>query len=112
MLNTIDASELDIQDVIENNLYELQAELAKEGVKVEVDDIQYSFLDRVEELYIKSELIYGSDADIPSCFGVHRGYSGGGMHSHLYLQMIVSLQKILPYSIAMPIGTGFIVYIG
>ena len=82
VLNQSYSEDFQIDDVIRDNLENLQAELKKENIEVNIEDFHYSFMDRVENLYIKSELLY-PDEDIPNNFGVNRGYNGGGMHSSL-----------------------------
>lgn len=93
VLNEPTAIDFEIEDIITNNLSNLRKELQREGVNVELEDFHYSFIDRVEELYIASSLLYGDEIDIPANFGVHRGYAGGGMHSGLVATEIDKLPK-------------------
>jgi len=81
-----------IDNIIENNLYELRANLAREGVEVEIEDFEYNLLDRCEHLAIKSETIY-PDQDLPGKFGVYRGYGGGGVHTALDKTQIDRMAK-------------------
>ena len=81
-LNQSYSEDFQIDDVIQYNLETLQENLKKEKVNIEIDEFEYSFMDRVENLYIGSSLLYPGE-DIPNNFGVQRGYAGGGMHSSL-----------------------------
>lgn len=83
MLNQPTVEGEDLNDIIDYRLDELVSKMHKEGYEIKKSDIRYSFFDRIEELFIPSELLYGEDIDIPAFFGVHRGYGGGGVHTAL-----------------------------
>lgn len=83
MLNQPIAVDFELEDIIENRLYELKAQLKKEGFDVAISDFKYEFFNRCESLGIDSSTLYGDDVDLPANFGVYRGYAGGGMHSGL-----------------------------
>jgi len=75
--------EEDLKNITEENLYNLVENLHKEGFKeITREDIHCNLFDRCEDIYVDAEVIYPSE-DLPSKFGVHRGYNGGGMHSSL-----------------------------
>lgn len=82
MLNQPVAVDFELEDIIENRLYELKTQLKKEGFEVEISDFKYEFFNRCESLGIDSEKLYPNE-DLPDNFGVYRGYAGGGMHSGL-----------------------------
>jgi hypothetical protein len=82
-LNTPDAYDWQLDDIISVNINELCQELHKIGFEnIEADDISYEFLTRCEHLGISSEKIYPGE-DLPGKFGVYRGYNGGGIHGGL-----------------------------
>jgi hypothetical protein len=91
-LNMYESNDYEIDDVIQDNLYNLIADLKKEKVNITLEDLQYSFFNRVENLYIKSDYIY-PDEDLPKYFGVQRGYNGGGIHSNLQRTEIDRMTK-------------------
>lgn len=93
MLNQPVAESFILEDTIDFHIEELVAKLSKEGFTIDKEDIKYNFFDRVEELYIASDILYGEDADLPGNFGVHRGYAGGGMHSGLQVTQFDRLPK-------------------
>ena len=78
--------------IIIDNLNNLINEFKKEGIKINLNDFNYEFLNRCESLSIDSSLIY-PDLNIPSKFGVYRGYNGGGIHSSLKSTEIFNLPK-------------------
>jgi hypothetical protein len=79
--------------IIQDNLeYFTEQVYKKEGVKIDVKDIEYSFLDRIEFLKIDSDILY-PDVELPKSFGVQRGYAGGGIHSGLYKTEIHHMPK-------------------
>ena len=84
MLNQPIAVDFELEDIIENRLYELKTHLKKEGFDVEIKDFKYEFFNRCESLGIDASTLYGDDVDLPDNFGVYRGYAGGGMHSGLH----------------------------
>lgn len=92
MLNQPDADQFTIDDIIEYRLDDLVERIRKEGIEILISEIQYSFLDRVENLYYPSDLIYPNE-DLPSNFGVQRGYNGGGIHSGLQKTEIDRMTK-------------------
>ena len=81
-----------IDNIIENNFYELRAGLAREGVDIEITDIEYNLLDRCEHISIRTENIY-PDENMPSNFGVYRGYAGGGIHASLQRTEVHKMNK-------------------
>ena len=86
-----------IDELIEQQLDNLSDELAQLGFDVRFGHFHYNFLDRVENLYILSEVIADElgvePDDLPKNFGVQRGYSGGGVHSALYKTEVHKLPK-------------------
>jgi hypothetical protein len=64
----------------------------KEGVEININNIQYSFLDRIEYLYIDSNILYPG-INLPKAFGVLRGYAGGGIHASLNATEIHHMPK-------------------
>lgn len=81
-LNQPYSKDIEVEDIILNNNCELLAGLKKEGVDLELDDLEYEFFSREESIGVKSEKIY-PDEDLPAKFGVYRGYNGGGIHGGL-----------------------------
>lgn len=92
-LNQPTCDSYDLDTIIEDNIGNLIGELEKLGFKgLQFSDFEYSFIDRCENLNIKSEKYY-ENCDIPGDFGVYRGYAGGGMHSGLSKTEIYNLPK-------------------
>lgn len=82
-LNTTIKEEFEVEDIIQDNLFQLYKELfTREGLIIGTELFKYEFMSRCESLYIPSNVIYPR-YDLPANFGVYRGYSGGGMHSGL-----------------------------
>jgi len=67
-------------EIIIKNLERLIDRLSEEGVSIGLNDLHYSLLNREEWIYIESDMLYNGE-DIPSQFGVYRGYGGGGIHT-------------------------------
>lgn len=76
------SNDWELSDIIDFRLDSLVEELGELGITIEKSDIEYSFLDRIEYLKIKSESIY-PDEDLSDYFGCGRGYNGGGVHGGL-----------------------------
>lgn len=73
----------ELDSIIEYRISLLLANIKRiTAVTLEPEDIDYELLSRCEHLAIKSELLYPEE-DLPTKFGVYRGYAGGGMHGSL-----------------------------
>lgn len=81
-LNQPELSQEEVDDIILDRINNLVSRLKKMGYKVEVDNVEYEFFGRCESLGIKSNIMYPGE-NLPSLFGVTRGYSGGGIHEAL-----------------------------
>lgn len=92
VLNNTYSENYEIEDVIQNNLYDLKAALKKEKVNIEIEDFNYDFFTRQESLGILSDYIYPEE-NLPVNFGVYRGYNGGGMHGTLLKTEIDRMTK-------------------
>ena len=83
----------EIDFIIEDRINELISKIkTQESIDLEFSDFDYSFLDRVEYLAVASDKLYPNE-NIPSKFGVQRGYNGGGIHSGLQQTEVYEITK-------------------
>lgn len=93
MLNQPYAEGEMIEEIIDSRLDQLVTGLHRLGYKqVEKSDIEYQLFDRVEHLYIPSEVLY-PNSELEIRVGCGRGYHGGGMHSGLGRTMVSAFPK-------------------
>ena len=84
---------MEIEYIIQDRIVELIDKVKKqEKVDLLWEYFDYQFLDRIEFLAVDSDRLY-PDADLPSKFGVQRGYNGGGIHSGLTQTEVYRLPK-------------------
>lgn len=81
-----------IDELITLQIDNLVEDLRGLGYDISAEQIDYSFLDREEYLYIPSDDIY-PDANVPARFGIYRGYGGGGVHTGAQVTQIHRLDK-------------------
>lgn len=81
-----------LNEIITQQIKGLAKDLQGLGYDISAEQIDYSFLDREEYLYIQSDDIY-PDANVPARFGIYRGYGGGGVHSGPQITQIYRLDK-------------------
>jgi len=80
------------EDIIGNNLCLLVRKINQEGFDIDISDINYELFNRCEFIGIPSEKLYPNE-NLPSKFGVHRGYGGGGLHTGLIKTEIYNMKK-------------------
>lgn len=84
---------MEIEDIIQNRINKLIDKVKKqERVDLLWEYFDYEFMSRVEFLAVDSDRLY-PEADLPTKFGVQRGYNGGGMHSGLTQTEVYRLPK-------------------
>lgn len=72
-----------LEEIVDGRISELAETIRKEGFDfINETNFKYSLFGRVKNLYIYSEVLF-PDEDLPSNFGVCRGYGGGGVHTAL-----------------------------
>lgn len=81
-----------LDELITMQIDNLVEDLQALGYDISAEQINYSFLDREEYLYIPSDDIY-PDANVPARFGIYRGYGGGGVHTSAQITQIHRLDK-------------------
>lgn len=79
-------------EIITSNLEHMIDRLSEQGVSIGMDDVHYSIMNREEWIYINSDIVL-EGYDVPSKFGVYRGYAGGDIHMPIITTEIERIPK-------------------